>query len=511
MPPNYTCSTWGDSLDKMGQNFVEINDFTIIAFREAARNVKVLAHEPGYDPSKYFISVPELLKLHGGSSRPWKIVDWRAERTLEVKVQPHEATTHTIHSGSAPATRLRGDRTYVLIGITRDMGQSLATLFLKQGARAIVLASRSAVTVRPQWAEHACRMYGAYIRFEVLDVTDLEAVKQFRARIEQKMLPIGGIVNGAMVLDDKVFSEMKAETFSRVMQPKAVGSKNLDIVFRDDDEDEDKKLDFFIMTSSFAAIGGHAGQSNYSAANMYMNGIAANRQRRGVAGFALNIGVVYGLGFLHREKEELYAGLEREGYPPISERDLHHMFLEAIAYGRLKSDEAARKRYIIDLTAGLSRFNPHQAPEDVLHWHKDPRFSHYTIQEDEAGSGGSSGKDAGATNSSTKQLLDAVNDEKVTAEAIGPKLVAAFSERLATLLHLGPATGDNSSSGSGGHIRSDSNMIELGVDSLVAVEMRTWLWRTTSLDVPVMKILGAASIDRLCMEIAGEIVSGRGQ
>ncbi|CAK7240706.1 MAG: putative secondary metabolism biosynthetic enzyme [Sporothrix thermara] len=524
MPPGYSYHSWADFVADMERHTLG-SDFVLNArhLQEALETTRrVVAADPGYGLSGSFVSVPSLLASPRISlAHSLGIVDWRAERVVECKVHPHEANSDVIQvtSAAGSATRLRGDRTYVLIGITRDMGQSLSALFIKQGARHIVLASRSVVSVEPQWAKHARSMLGVDVRFEVLDVTDLAAVEQFRARVEQRMPRIGGIINGAMVLNDQVFAQMKAETFSRVMRPKTVGSRYLDAVFHDEDEDDDNKLEFFIMTSSFAAMGGHAGQSNYAAANMYMNGVAANRQRRGVAGSVLNIGVVYGLGFLHREKGELYAGLEREGYPPISERDLHHMFLEAIAYGRPKTDAVARDRPIVDFTAGLSRFDPHQAPEDALHWHKDPRFSHFTIHDNEAsGSGRASGKaGGGADNSSTQQLLDAIGDETATAETISPRLVSALSERLATLLHLDlvtssgdAANSDSNKNGNGGSIRGDSSMIELGVDSLVAVEMRTWLWRTTGRDVPVMKILGAASIDRLCKEIASEIVAARG-
>lgn len=215
-----------------------------------------------------FVSVPSLLSSHTHEPSPLQIVDWRAERTVDNAVLPHENAMSKSSPHGPAAAKLRGDRTYVLIGITRDMGQSLSTLFAKQGARHIVLASRSVPKVKPQWAKHAKRVHGVDVRFEALDVTDLAAVQQFRVRVEQSMPRIGGIVNGAMVLDDRVFAQMTADTFSRVMRPKTVGSRNLDTVFRDDDEDVDNKLDVFIMTSSFAAVGGHAGQSNYAAANM---------------------------------------------------------------------------------------------------------------------------------------------------------------------------------------------------------------------------------------------------
>ncbi|KAK8086434.1 lovastatin nonaketide synthase [Apiospora phragmitis] len=75
--------------------------------------------------------------------------------------------------------------------------------------------------------------------------------------------------------------------------PKTVGSKNVDAMFRGQHEDE----------GSFAVMDGHPGQANYAAANMYMNGLATRRRlRQDCAGSVLNIGVIYGLGLLQRER-----------------------------------------------------------------------------------------------------------------------------------------------------------------------------------------------------------------
>ena len=463
------------------------------------------------------VSLPFLLRGTENAAPSPLIIDWRADRVALHTERPLEDFCSRRHTDVGSEITLRHDRTYVLIGITRDMGQSLATLFVRLGARYVVLASRTPVARQPQWAKHLGNVYGAVVRFEALDVTDLAAVRQLRCGIEERMPPVGGVVNGAMVLDDRVFTHMTAATFSRVMRPKTVGSRNLDTVFRDDGVDADSKLDFFIMTSSFAAPGGHAGQSNYAAANMYMNGLAAHRQRRGVAGSVLNIGVIYGLGFLHREKGALYAGLEREGYPPISERDLHHMFLEAMRQGRPKVRAADRAKPIVDLTTGLSRFDPDQSPENVLHWHNDPRFSHFTVRATDSPDTVADGK--AADNSAIKLLADMITEAAAPAAAIGQQIVVAFIERLSTLLHLDGAN----------VIHGDNSLAELGVDSLVAVESRTWLWRATGQDVPVMRILGSPSINKcksfpssffffkfetdksVCMDIGHAIVAGREQ
>lgn len=401
--------------------------------------------KPVTKESSGVLTVPELLNKVDKAS-PFQILDWRAERTISHIVQPLVATN-----------LLKPNKTYILAGITRDLGQSLCTLFVSQGARHIVLASRNPPKTRPVWQEEMI-LKGVDVRFEVLDVTNAKHVIAFKTRLAATCPPVGGVVNGAMVLDDRIFSEMSLETFQRVMRPKTIGSKNLDEAFNDAD------MDFFIMTSSFAAIGGHAGQSNYAAANMYMNGLAAWRRQNGRAGSALNIGVIYGLGFLHREKDALYEGLTREGYPPISERDLHHMFVEAIAAGKPTPGQ------ILDITTGLSRF---PAKRPTIPWQSDPRFSHFTYEEDE------DDVIAGEGEKTLKELLGSAHSQSELLEVVS----SAFTGYLEKLLHLQEGT-----------VTRDNSLGELGVDSLAAVDVRSWIWKSLAQDVAVMKIIGATSI-----------------
>lgn len=400
------------------------------------------------------VSLPELLSSNKPvNSTGCQFIDWRANREVR-SVTP-----------SCPASRLfHPHRTYVLVGLTKDFGQSLCNLLVKYGARHIVLASRRP-PMNPAWTKELGEAYEARIEMRQCDVVDMDSVIALRDDLAKSMPRVGGIANGAMVLDDRVFAQMDVETWHRVLRPKTVGSSNLDKAFKDYD------LDFFIMTSSFAAIGGHPGQSNYAAANMYMNGLATSRRRHGLAASVLNIGVIYGLGFLQREKEELYVGLEREGYPPISERDIHHMFIEAIAAGLPKPSGMSGD--LIDLTTGLSRFNP--ADPNPLHWHSDPRFSHYTRPDVEDLSS------AVGTRQSLKETVESLNEKGPIADAIA----AALGERLQSLLRL-----DENS------FNSSMTMPELGVDSLAAVEVRGWVFKNVDKDISVIKLLSNASIQK---------------
>ncbi|KAK3317281.1 putative polyketide synthase [Cercophora scortea] len=409
------------------------------------------------------MSVPDLLQVVKPTP-PFQILDWKAERLV----------SHVIDYAVEKNT-LWPDKTYILVGLTRDFGQSLCNLFVQEGARHIVLASRNPPKQHPKWQDEMLAR-GINIRFEVLDVTNLDNVLAFKSKLAKNWPPVGGVVNGAMILEDRVFSEMSVETLHRVMNPKTIGSKNLDIAF------DSAEMDFFIMSSSFAAIGGHAGQSNYAAANMYMNGLAASRRRRGLAGSVLNIGVIYGLGFLHREKAELYDGLQRDGYRPISERDIHHMFVEAIVAGRPTSGQ------IYDIVTGLNRYD---ADNTTLPWQVDPRFSHYTLPESEQER---EEYKNGVKKQSVKELLQNAHTETEVQDV----LVPAFINRLERLLQIPPNT-----------ITGDTSVVELGVDSLVAVEIRSWIWKAIAQDVAVMKIMGAHSIKKLCKDITHMIMGAR--
>lgn len=399
------------------------------------------------------ITPSELLEQTYISPSPC-IVDWYRGREMKIEVQP------TMNS-----SLVRGDRTYVLVGLTRDLGRSLCGLLVEHGARSIIIASRNP-DMSQTWVTDF-NTSGVTIHMYRLNVTILSEVARLKDDITSGRLglpQVGGVINGAMVLDDRVFAQMDIETWNRVLEPKTTGSKNLDIVF------DSRDLDFFIMTSSFAAIGGHAGQSNYAAANMYMNGLAMDRRRRGLAASVLNIGVIYGLGLLARERSHIYRSLEREGYPPISERDIHHMFIEAIEAGRPVPGQ------IMDLTTGLARYRVGES--NPLRWHRDLRFSHHIVRDNNGENGGTGSNDS----KSSKRIGDVL--KTVQSEEAAQELIQeSFCRRVEILLQLPQHS-----------VQGDNRVSEIGIDSLVAVEMRNWFYKSIGQDVPVLKILGASSI-----------------
>jgi hypothetical protein len=212
----------------------------------------------------------------------------------------------------------------------------------------------------------------------------------------------------------------------------------------------------------------------------YMSGLAAQRRSLGLAASVLDIRVLYGIGYVNRiEGAEIYANLRRQGYLPISEHDLHDMFVEAVAASRHNSSGPAQ------ISTGLNRWNP--AAQTPLPWHKDARFSHHRTILD--------GESAVQVSSGSSETLQGLLEACLDKASIVASLLKAFSAHLETMLHLTP-----------GDLDPTVAIIDLGVDSLAAVDIRSWFLKEVGKDMPVLKVLGGASVANCKSSTINELV-----
>lgn len=190
------------------------------------------------------------------------------------------------------------------------------------------------------------------------------------------MPAVGGVINGAMILQDSVFENMTHEQFLKVIKPKVEGTKLLDELFYD------TPLDFFIVTSSITAAIGFSGQSNYSAANAFMTSLMYQRKKRGVPGSAMGIPAVHGIGYAAQESNFDFEYFTTLGYNNVSEQDFWTLFAEAVLSGRPDSlDEA-------EVVSGVNYVSPDL---DIPETHtRDIKFSHYILTAEEGSNVGSS-------------------------------------------------------------------------------------------------------------------------
>ena len=122
--------------------------------------------------------------------------------------------------------------------------------------------------------------------------------------------PLKGIIHAAGVLDDGVLLQMNWERFNKVMAPKVQGAWNLHNLTRD------KPLDFFILFSSAASLLGSPGQGNHVAANTFLDSLAHYRRSQGLPALSINWGVWSDIGAA--AKRQVDAQMKARGIGAIA-------------------------------------------------------------------------------------------------------------------------------------------------------------------------------------------------
>lgn len=343
------------------------------------------------------------------------VINWRTVNSVTTSIRPVEYKE-----------LFSPEKTYLLFGMTGDVGISIARWMVEHGARNIVLASRNP-RVPHGVMDYFVSQKGASLRAMAVDITNKEALRAAYAEIKSCMPPVGGVINGAMVLRDRLFLDMSWVDFAAVLAPKVAGTQNLDKVF----EENEAALDFFIVLSSATSFVGTLGQSAYSAANHFMASLVRGRWARGLPGSVVVIGFLTGLGYILRSEKAHLAAIEKSLLPRLarqSETDLHDMLAQAIVCGRpdgSNSDQPA------ELITGV-RTSFQEA------WHEDPRLSCYLARDKKSatqeGTAGAEQQGNGA-NVRVETQLKAATDPK---EGLAV-LEKCFTQALGNMLQLDPA------------------------------------------------------------------------
>ena len=152
------------------------------------------------------------------------------------------------------------------------MGLEAARWLVREGARNLVLISRHAPSPKPQAAVDELMRAGVNLAIEACDVSDEARLGEVFRKIADSMPPLRGIIHAAGVLDDGVLDQQSWARFERVMAPKVRGAWNLHRLTYS------LNLDFFVLFSAAAGVIGSPGQGNYAAANAFMDALAHERR-----------------------------------------------------------------------------------------------------------------------------------------------------------------------------------------------------------------------------------------
>lgn len=206
-----------------------------------------------------------------------------------------------------PPPRVRKDRTYLVTGAFGGFGRALVRWLAREDARHLVLAGRRGPATEQDRAMVAeLQAEGVRVDARALDVADLGMVEKLLTDIRHNGPPLGGIFHLAMVLDDALLPSLDARRLAAVMQPKAVGAWHLHRASAGD------PLDHFVLFSSVAQVVGNIGQGAYCAANAFLDGLARRRRAEGLPGLSIAWGVLRDAGVAARG-DGLVEQLERLG------------------------------------------------------------------------------------------------------------------------------------------------------------------------------------------------------
>jgi acyl carrier protein len=208
--------------------------------------------------------------------------------------------------------QIRPDASYLVTGGLGGVGLEIARWLVSQGARAVALAGRRAPGVAAQRTIAELEQEGASVlvlRGDVGSDTDVERMVE---EIDAELPPLAGVIHAAGIVDDGVLSQQTWSRFEGVFGPKVAGAWNLQRATAG------HALEFFVLFSAGAALVGAPGQSNYAAANAALDALGAWRRARGLPAVSINWGPWSEVGMAASLDEEHRRRLAEQGFKSLT-------------------------------------------------------------------------------------------------------------------------------------------------------------------------------------------------
>lgn len=348
---------------------------------------------------------------------------------------------------------LPSDASYLVTGGLGGFGLKTAQWLVDKGARELILLSRSGpASEEAQAAVADFEAQGVNVLAAACDITDRDALAQVLERAKRELSPLRGIVHAATVIDDGLIRNLDAERIQNVLSPKIDGAKHLEALTAND------TLDFFVVYSSATTLFGNPGQANYVAANHWLEAFAARRRSQGLPATCVRWGAIDDVGFLARNTRTRDALQERLGGSALRSDDalkvLEQMLLTpGPSLGVLELEWGA-----------LARFLP---TSDT------PRFDEIARASDDDGS------------------LDQDDDISALLADLSPEelhstITELLRAELASILLIDEEK-----------IDVNRSVYDMGFDSLMGVELMTAIENRLGVQVPVMVLSEASTLDKL--------------
>jgi len=380
----------------------------------------------------------------------------------------------------APPLQWRADGSYLISGGLGDLGLLVARWMVEQGARRLILLGRTKLPPRSNWSSvdtgnsltrkiaaiRELESLGACVHLASVDVADEGELSGFLDEFRAEgWPPIRGIVHAAGVLEDGLLVQLDASALNTVMRPKVMGGWLLHRLLQDD------FLDFFILFSSAGSVLGQPGQGNYAAANAFLDALAHHRQAQGQSALSINWGAWAGEGFADSVGgKRLAARLALLGISSIAPKQA----LDVL--GQLLGQTASQVVVVPVNWKQYREFYPAGSASPLL--------SELVREETEVT------RPAGSKSEKRDALLAAEPPQRRQL------LHSYLSEQVARVLGLSPSKLD-----------THQPLSHLGLDSLMAVELKNRIAVDLKVNVPVVKFLQGFSVDQAVTQILDQLAA----
>ncbi|MBO3762521.1 type I polyketide synthase [Ciceribacter sp. L1K22] len=344
---------------------------------------------------------------------------------------------------------------HLVVGGIGGFGLAAADWLVEKGARYIALCSRKGIPdAETQAAMQRWSRDGVVAVVHACDVTSEIAVQQLLEKL-RTVAPLKTVVHAAMILDDALVGNLTEERNRPVIDVKAKGLALMDRLTRHDN------LDHFIAFSSVTTMVGNPGQSNYVAANGFMEGLVRARREEGLPALAVGFGAIADAGYLARNTDVGQILDRRLGKTALPARDALHLVEQYIEIAPDSVDASV---------VMISEFDwamAHNLP--VV---KEALFEIVTRKASQ-NAGGSEGGEID---------LVAMIEGKSPAEA-QDALFKVIANEIASILRVAPES-----------VNKDSVLKEIGLDSLMAVELGMNFEQNTGFDMPLSSLSDNATV-----------------
>jgi acyl transferase domain-containing protein/NADPH:quinone reductase-like Zn-dependent oxidoreductase/SAM-dependent methyltransferase/acyl carrier protein len=356
------------------------------------------------------------------------------------------------------------DATYLITGGLGGFGLAVARWMVERGARHLVLVSRrGAHSPEIQQSVENLRQRGAEVRAVAADVSDGKQVAGILADIAATMPPLRGIVHAAMLLEDVLLTKLDRERLLRVLQPRVHGAWYLHT------QTEHLPLDFFVCFSSMGSVFGLPGQTPYASSNTFLDSLAHHRRAKGLPGLTVNWGYLGEVGYVARNERlgERFEGQGLRSFSPSEATALLGRFLrhDPVQLGVVRMD--------------WNRWRGMGAGQFM-----SPRFAQLAKEVDGTSSSGS------ADGAALRKMLVAAPPERRKE-----MLLNFLKDKVARVLGSSPDKIDLA-----------KPLTDLGLDSLMAVELRNWVEGELRVTLPIAELLQGPTVDRLADVLLDQLV-----